>query len=497
MKAVPRTDPEHAVSWPMPVGLQSPILRPVPIIPAFSQQDRIPATSGTTSVLPQPVWDCWYDGDFELDCLLEFYRENHQLRGHWSCEALGGLEGGSVNAETWDLGKLTRRRCHGVILCILCKIPIRPHSSRVRIQKQLGPCSKCGADLVHRTCGATANVYVFVNGVHFKHQGSHDHDRPPRLKLSASESKTLRNLILENPTSGPQQLLVGRPTIDGPGESVATISPLLLNSDRISYERRKIIERTDKNSNFDREISKIERTYPGVIQFLQWGNRFKIITLQTTFMSSLLTKPLIDSEAVNGFLSDATHRFWNMDKSLLMITSAFEPTHLKSWVPVLVSFIDGGTAEHYRAHFLQLFLAIKRECERLSLVVTDEHFANVVDFSAAERKGFILAFVDFWIEDENDSRSEDDLIEKAGKLLRGCLRHFEAQITRVKKISAVVHPSRIDLFENFARQMLRSSSASEFMDTTEEFKIAFPDASKWIVSQTIPRSGDTTSSDHL
>ncbi|KAK7013291.1 hypothetical protein R3P38DRAFT_3581024, partial [Favolaschia claudopus] len=86
----------------------------------------------------------------------------------------------------------------------------------------------------------------------------------------------------------------------------------------------------------------------------------------------------------------------------------------------------------------------------------------------------------FWLEREPNQRSIDQLLDVAPALLKGCLQHFLNQITRVKKISGVVDPSKQDIFENYARRLLRCNSVEEFHDHAERFIKAFPLAKSWI-----------------
>ncbi|KAJ6534086.1 hypothetical protein B0H19DRAFT_1080586 [Mycena capillaripes] len=106
--------------------------------------------------------------------------------------------------------------------------------------------------------------------------------------------------------------------------------------------------------------------------------------------------------------------------------------------------------------------------------------ANVVDFSQAERNGFILAFIDFWQRREPDGRTVAELREIAPTLLKGCEQHFRKQITRVKKISGVVDPSQTDVFENYAKRLLKCNSVEEFTSNANEFIGTFPKAETWI-----------------
>jgi hypothetical protein len=68
-----------------------------------------------------------------------------------------------------------------------------------------------------------------------------------------------------------------------------------------------------------------------------------------------------------------------------------------------------------------------------------------MDFSEAERLGFILAFVEFW-NLRADSRTDEELSATAGRLLRGCEEHFRAGVTRVARINGAVPPYMKEAF---------------------------------------------------
>ncbi|KAJ7168037.1 hypothetical protein C8R46DRAFT_852394, partial [Mycena filopes] len=301
-------------------------------------------------------WDGWPDGDFACHFSPDFVETHDNLRVHWACETLGGSGAGSVQADTWQEGKVTRRKCRGIIECTdrTCTIIVRPQTRTRGIQKQLSePCS-CGSPLIHQPCDVISTLNTFNNGVYYQNGGSHR----------------------------PLKLLVGAPSLDGPGDSVADITPVLLNSDRIKYERRKILKgaRPAGGSTFVQAFAAFEEKYPNFIREAQFGD-VTVIVLQTPFLAAKLVKATVDGEAVNGIVSEKN--------SVLIVSSTFEPKRLRCWVPGIMSYSNGGTAEHYRIHFFHLFRGMASECEVQKIEVTDELFANVVDFSAAQRNGYV------------------------------------------------------------------------------------------------------------
>ncbi|KAJ7854107.1 hypothetical protein B0H14DRAFT_2353941 [Mycena olivaceomarginata] len=358
-----------------------------------------------------------------------------------------GGRGGSTQADSWEGGKLTRRQCQGVIVCenLECGVVTRPHTRSQSVEKQLlKPCI-CGANLVHRTCDVRSTLHTFAGGVRYQNGGTHDHPRPTvRLHLGPEESDEFAAIVQQQPKTGPLKLLVGHPTASGPAESVSKISPLLVNADRIKYQRRKVLRGGAggfTGDHFLKEFAKLQQSHPNFFRSSQFG-QVSVIVMQTPFMASRLVKSVaVDTEAVNGIVSDAAHGFWADQNSILIISSTYEPTHLRCWVPGLISYSNGATTEHYRIHFFELFLSIAEETESRAIELIDAIFANVVDFSAAQRSGFIFAYVDFWSQWAPGERDVNELCEAAPKLLKGCRQHFQSQVTRVKKISGVVDPA--------------------------------------------------------
>ncbi|KAF7371599.1 hypothetical protein MVEN_00015300 [Mycena venus] len=250
------------------------------------------------------------------------------------------------------------------------------------------------------------------------------------------------------------------------------------------YERRKILNgsRHRAGDNFFKAFAHFEEKHPDLIREAQFGD-VSIVVMQTPFMVSKLVKSTIDDEAVNGIVSDAAHRVWQERNSLLIVSSTFEPSRLKCWVHGIMSYANSGTGEHYRIHFFHMMDSMADECDSRNIPVTDDLFANVGDYtiySVAQRKGFILGFVDFWLKRAPNERSIEELLEAAVKLLKGCAQHFRGQVTRVKKISGVVDPSITDIFENYARELLQCETIDEFNDVAGRFINDFPRAERWI-----------------
>ncbi|KAJ7166934.1 hypothetical protein C8R46DRAFT_1095583 [Mycena filopes] len=177
-------------------------------------------------------WTPWPDGGFEQDFTWPEFHAASELSVHWATEVLGGDKHGSDSADDWIDGKKNASSLPRLV---------RPQTRMKGIQKQLlRPC-RCGGELSHRDCGIISTLFAFSGGVHYINGGTHDHARPTHiLHLTAGERDKFTQLVQDYPRVGPLALLVGRPGMNGPESSVAEISSVLFNKDRIKSERRAV-----------------------------------------------------------------------------------------------------------------------------------------------------------------------------------------------------------------------------------------------------------------
>jgi hypothetical protein len=97
------------------------------------------------------------------------------------------------------------------------------------------------------------------------------------------------------------------------------------------------------------------------------------------------------------------------------------------WIPVQLSWIRGLAKNYYRVHFAILF----RQFMTVSMIPSERETLarQVVDFSLAQREGFVSAFMEVF---GKANRAV------ALKHLKGCHEHFRAQVTRIKCNRTVV-----------------------------------------------------------
>ncbi|KAH7875730.1 uncharacterized protein C8R40DRAFT_1250870 [Lentinula edodes] len=125
-------------------------------------------------------------------------------------------------------------------------------------------------------------------------------------------------------------------------------------------------------------------------------------------------------------------------------------------------------------------LSIAHECEANDTIIADRHFAGIIDFSQAERHGFIQAFVAFWMQRHENTRSEDTLYSAAEVLLRGCEEHFRASVTRIKKIHGVVPVHSEKHFEELVLGLISAKDLDDFHARVEVIQRDFPLTNSWL-----------------
>ncbi|KAF5358855.1 hypothetical protein D9757_013954 [Collybiopsis confluens] len=407
-------------------------------------------------------WNCWPQGNWYMDITFEEFEKTEELAVHWACRNAGGrqIRGSSPSALTIDQGQRSTRRCYGYIECTnqKCAIIIRPNTqTRDKRMAQLTKKCSCGiGDLVHVECRNASRIVRWAGGVrYYNGTQSHHHPQPPTVHLTRDERSKLTKLVTANPKATPAALISGN-TIDK--SSTATISDVLLHSGRVGRYRSQILGNTTAKSgdDFIEDFMEFQRENAGFIVANTMLEGVAVISAQTPFMASQLhSEALAIDGPFNGIVSDAAHDWWKVRNSLLLVSSIFSPI-LQRWIPALFSYSNGATATHFQYHFLVLMESIASNVLDREKEVADELFAGVVDFSQAERNGFIEAF-----------------------LLKGCWQHFSSSITRVKRITAIVPVGSRSHFDRLAKS-LKDATPTNFERICKHIRSEFPKLGEWI-----------------
>ncbi|KAF8996285.1 hypothetical protein BDZ89DRAFT_1171659 [Hymenopellis radicata] len=448
--------------------------RPVNSAQLYMKSDRLEVT-----------WDGYPDGELDIDVDYATYEKTNRLMVHWATSVGGGYPQRSADAPDWESGKPSTRKCLRYIKCTnpSCEIVVRPKTRRSARDRQLEETCSCGYFLEYLPCTGQVISYLYSwqGGVHYVNGGFHRHPRPTHeIHLLPKAATEFRKLVMEHPKSGPLKFVVGHQRLDGTfGPSAADISPALLNANRVSYERNKVKRAVNMTgSNFLQQYSAFKSRHAGfVVQEILDSE--VVVSLQHPFMQKQLVRDIIRNEAVNGMVSDAAHGWWRVRNELLIVSSSYSPD-LSCWVPVLFSFSNGASATHYMWHFFALFKSIGEQGERTGINIALIHFATVVDFSDAERSGFVLAYIRFYQEVKNDPRSKDDLEKEANSLLKGCKEHFRRACIRLSRISLVIPPKDADDFLGLCEKLRVVSDVHEFHRIARIIADRWPRTSTWL-----------------
>lgn len=103
-----------------------------------------------------------------------------------------------------------------------------------------------------------------------------------------------------------------------------------------------------------------------------------------------------------------------------------------------------------------------------------------MDFSEAERGGFIEALVSFWCRRSDNERTEAQLRHDAGRILRGCKEHFRSGVTRISRIGGVIPVEQRGSFVQQAIGLLSSPTTADFHQQARQIIQEFPKTAGWL-----------------
>ncbi|KAJ7574195.1 hypothetical protein C8J56DRAFT_803407, partial [Mycena floridula] len=386
-------------------------------------------------------WDRFANGHIDLDLIWVQYHLTNDLVNHWPTTTSGGKPPGDPDSLEWIHGKRLIKRCLDVICCSnqQCQVIIRPLTRADQRSAQiLQPCPLCGSTLSHITCTtpgqpfpATTTIYKWRNG-------------------GAQVNLQLRRY-----------------------------HRFFANADRVRKTQQKVRAMlVGKGHGFIAEFAAFVRDHPNFIRHQELGE-WTVITMQTPFMCLLL----VDSghrSSVLSLVANAAHGFYKDMKALLIITSV-HCKRLLCGVPTIISYSNGQTAEHYLKHFFAQFESIVEDAWNRGIDrIDDEWLGTTVDFSTAQRNGFIAALTQLFRKHQPGQRTDDELCDVAEKLLRGCQDHFLTGAIRVSNISGAVNPKDKPQFRNRARHLLKVEDPAEFIAEVEKMAASWPKSKNWL-----------------
>ncbi|KAI7947987.1 hypothetical protein MJO28_009895 [Puccinia striiformis f. sp. tritici] len=384
--------------------------------------------------------------------------------------------------RTWQV---TRIYCLGALMCYnrACQWVRSPPTARNGITEYLaknpkcpGAAGKCGGEVYHQDCNTTSirvDKNLETKWAILRHDGLHEHPWPEAKKPDKLSRIRLKEEIETNPMAGAFKLKLGKPTApQNPFESVAKIHESFGNSDCLRYHWRLILTKLGLNPDKaggrvgDKFIHNIQGLLIISSSYMPGTEHF---TFQTQWMvDRLVTRNQENNVYDGGLLSDITYRFF--ETGYLLSTSMY-CKETSRWIPVQLSWIRGLGKEYYKIHFKTLFLQSLRPS--FTTAERDILVRQVVDFSLAQREGFISAYMDVF--------QETDRKKALGKL-KGCHEHFRAQITRVKRNRAVVPANQEMDFQTKCLSLLERAVEGHptHKQEIDEWRSLFPKTKRWI-----------------
>ncbi|KIK58866.1 hypothetical protein GYMLUDRAFT_245649 [Collybiopsis luxurians FD-317 M1] len=326
---------------------------------------------------------------------------------------------------------VTAKKCLGVIACSneSCGAIFRPHVSPEDLAKQqVSFCSHCTeqARLEYHPCESHSYLiryghigndistlrYQYINGP------PHSHSCIPDVACTtAAEDKRFKATYESCPKATPTQMMAGAPAPNGYGPGAAELGHKFRNQDYTGYLLWHLHARDGNGptSAFGvfNKLGEWKALHPDVFPQDFTSSDMVCISLQTEWMQQQVLTDMGDVEdPLHGILSDAAHKYWEDPNGCLTVSSTFSPL-LVQWVPVLFTYANGATTDHYQYHFLILIQRVAQTAIEQGLAINDDIFAGVVDFSDPQWNGFVNAFVACFLAQSDDYCSESQLRDVA------------------------------------------------------------------------------------
>ncbi|KAJ7060319.1 hypothetical protein C8F01DRAFT_1369965 [Mycena amicta] len=439
---------------PHPPPLQPPAVPPINAPPPNNKPS--PPENGVTGTLAAAVEAAkspsayqWVDGNVTFQ-----WRDGEEPPGvhdsGWVFRSSGSRKDG-VPEDAFDVDK---KYCQGYIRCDCTNSDgtprrlFRPTTNKGSLTKQLTQsCSICHGQLVHVKCpgGVYVLAYQIVDGIGInvvrKHVGIHAHPRPPVKQLTVAQNDAIDELVRTNPNASALALRAGAHQGQIP---LGEINPVLLDARKARAESR-------------------------------GGSTFGLLDAFRKLKASFDVPWFIDSDLLDKqFICMQTPMMRNqfLEAAFSSHRLVFSPILLR-WVVVLYTWIGNLDESHHETHFTRLIRSMFDVCTRVGIPVDDRILASILDFSTAQRNGFVEAFIAVmssripgWNDLSERSRAEEreNLRRRAQAILLGCAVHWQRTVFRVK---AMLRPEFVAEFERLIR-ILESSktNAEEFLDAT-------------------------------
>jgi hypothetical protein len=355
--------------------------------------------------------------------------------------------------------------CRGVLECQNCSYRARPAHKPAHGTAQV--CKICTPPqlLVHIDCGVKTTTTFNASTVQIIVDRDHDHETPPAAKLL----KSSKALILQMVKDGKQ--------VTGAISNFAQLlpnDPAALQEERVNAEVRKAHKELFGD---DLDFGGIPSLTQNIIMedFVReavkdvFCNSKTICFLQTNFQQKMI-------ETCDYIFGDISYKLCRKYYKMV-ITGYSHVTH--KGVVVATAFLERADEVSYATFFGTLF---KHNPKLVAISPHDIVFsfeALALDFSDAQRKGFISALI-LLARAAGCKLSDEEIKTKALLSLKGCGFHFQQSLRKVATSGALRDNAFRSVFTSHVNAWLNSDNMKQFNDRKTHLKVHFPSVRGWI-----------------
>ncbi|KAK4519130.1 uncharacterized protein ATC70_009362 [Mucor velutinosus] len=374
-----------------------------------------------------------------------------------------------------------RKLCAGALRCLSlhCKRPegVKDQRPSTKEKDSYGyskrfECPYCKAPLEKVPCGVPVTFTFRVNDSRREDRGStvtmrqeitetkkHTHTIYNSLHLDRYEKRELNKMIKTRPNITADAAISGIDPYTGEiTKSIRKINNLMANHGRTKYEIRRSKIQQDLYTTKEDAVAafqNLDEKYPHFMDSAQ--------ILPSKFFVSFCSPEMLKRNlpfSDQPIVTDVT--FKAVPKGYYLCSSVIYIEQLKKHVVFYQAIIKSKNAQVFKQYFVALF--------RKFDIKLEQFLGVIMDFSAAQHEGFILALREvFGVKQHN-----------ALPFLKGCYMHWMQSVRRLSNNYQVVKPDDIDLILKLVHRFRTTSNSIEFYRTGQEILSKFPNSKKWL-----------------